>query len=196
MMTMPRRINRILSPALLTLALVLFLTPFVSVSCSTPAGYGSAGGGATASYSLLTLAIGGVPSVQYANSDKGALPPPTDGRAAEDYLPSQPAAAISLGLAVAALVVSLAVRRRREGWLAVLGVLAAIAVTIAAWRIQVDLTEHIKRKLQALAASQTGPVDLTKSAEWVRVQFAFPALLLLYVVTAVINGILGLRRPT
>jgi xanthine/uracil permease len=192
-----QRVNRVLSPALLVLALVVFLTPFVSVSCSVPAGYGSAGGGATSTYSLLTLAIGGVPSVTYSNADRGGLPPATDGRAFEDYVPSQPASALALGLAIAALVVALAVRRRREGWIAVLALLAAIAVGVAGWRIQVDLTEHIKRKLQAVATTQTGPIDLTRTGDWVRLQFGFLALLVLYVLTAAINGtmaLLALRR--
>lgn len=187
-----RRVNRVLSPALLVLALVVFLTPFVSVSCNVPAGYGSAGGGATSTYSLLTLATGGVPSVAYPNADRGGLPPATEGRAFEDYLPSQPAAAAALGLAIATLVVALAARRRREGWTAVLALLAAIAVAIAGWRIQVDLTEHIKRKLQALASTQTGPVDLTRTGDWVRLQLGFLALLALFAVAAAINGTLAL----
>ena len=190
-MSWARRVNRVLTPALLVLALVVFLTPFVSVSCSVPAGYGSAGGGATSTYSLLTLATGGVPSVDYPNADRGGLPPATEGRAFEDYVPSQPAAAVALGLAIAALVVALAVGRRREGWTAVLALLAAIAVAIAGWRIQIDLTEHIKRKLQALANTQTGPVDLTHTRDWVHLQLGFLALLALFLLTMAINGVLA-----
>jgi xanthine/uracil permease len=190
--TWGQRVNRVLSPALLVLALGAFLMPFVSISCSVPAGYGSAGGGATSTYSLLTLATGGVPSVEYPNADRGGLPPATDGRAFEDYVPSQPAAAAALGLATAALVVALAVRRRREGWLAALALLAAIAVGVAGWRIQVDLTDHVKRKLQALASTQSGPIDLTRTNDWVQLQLGFPVLLALFVLTAVVNGALAL----
>ena len=54
-----RRTAMRLSPCFLALALLAFLMPFAAVSCGTPRGYGSAGGGVTATYRGVTLVVGG-----------------------------------------------------------------------------------------------------------------------------------------
>ena len=58
------RLARRLSPWMLGLAVLAFVLPFVSVSCATPRGYGSGGGGLALHYSGTTLAFGGDPTVE------------------------------------------------------------------------------------------------------------------------------------
>ena len=74
-----------ISTIILAATLLAFLLPLVAVSCGTPAGYGSAGGGVTATYSGLTLVTGGEPSLNPPNK-----PLPEGASRDEDRVSSQP----------------------------------------------------------------------------------------------------------
>jgi hypothetical protein len=104
---------------------LLFLFPFVTVSCAAPGGYGRASAGATTNYSGVDLAVGGTPSVD------GALRPP-DARQ-PDELPAQPAVLIALLVVLAGAVVVALVRAARARRLAAAtsAVLAAVLVGVA-----------------------------------------------------------------
>jgi len=58
-----RRSGRWISFSGFVLVAMLFLVPFVTVSCAAPGGYGRAAAGATTNYSGVDLAVGGSPSV-------------------------------------------------------------------------------------------------------------------------------------
>src|SRR5688500_1011295 len=106
-----RRTAARLSPFLYGLALLAFLLPFVSVSCATPRGYGSAGGGVTATYRGITLVPGGMPALAAPENA-----PPVTGPTTEDYVTPQPFAVGAFVLTIVGLVASiwpLATARRR-----------------------------------------------------------------------------------
>jgi len=112
------RLARRLSPWMLGLAVLAFVLPFVSVSCATPRGYGSAGGGITARYSGFTLAFGANPTVE--SGPDGPAPGPLT---AEDAIPGQIAVTIAPAQIAAAFVLAVA----RPGRLAEIAGLAAAA---------------------------------------------------------------------
>jgi hypothetical protein len=106
------------------LVALLFLFPFVTVSCAAPGGYGRAAAGATTNYSGLDLAAGGSPSVD------GALRPPEQRK--PDDLPVQPTAVLALLAVVAGAVVVAAVRAVRPRRLSAAGTAFVAAVLIGA----------------------------------------------------------------
>jgi hypothetical protein len=120
-----RRSGRWISFSGFILVGLLFLFPFVTVSCAAPGGYGRASAGATTNYSGVDLAVGGTPSVD------GALRP-SDARQPDD-LPAQPAAVLALLVVIAGAVVVAVVRAARARRLAVAAaaVLAAVLVGVA-----------------------------------------------------------------
>jgi len=90
---------------------VVFLLPFVTVSCATPAGQGSVGAGVTARYSGLTLAIGGDPMLEAAENVPSPGPP-----TAEDRVPLQPPFTLALVLTAAAAIAALGVASGARSW--------------------------------------------------------------------------------
>jgi hypothetical protein len=119
-----RRSGRWFSFSGFVLVALLFLFPFVTVSCAAPGGYGRAAAGATTNYSGLDLATGGSPSVD------GALRPPEQRQ--PDELPVQPIAALGLLAVVAGAVVVAAVRAVRPRRLSAAGTAFAAVVLIGA----------------------------------------------------------------
>jgi hypothetical protein len=119
-----RRSGRWFSFSGFVLVALLFLFPFVTVSCSAPGGYGRAAAGATTNYSGLDLAAGGSPSVD------GALRPAE--RRQPDELPVQPVAALALLAVVAGAVVVAVVRAARPRRASAAGTAFAAAVLIGA----------------------------------------------------------------
>jgi hypothetical protein len=101
------RIAKKISPYTLVIAMLVFLIPFASVSCATPAGYGSMGGGITAKYNGLDLAMGGLPTLEAPQNV--TAPAPT----ADDGIPAQPLFTIALLLTAAAFVAALRARAQR-----------------------------------------------------------------------------------
>ena len=118
-----RTAGRILSPAVLLLALLFFGSGFLTVSC-TPAGYGRAAAGATTTYTGGDLATGAAPHVEKL-------------RPAEEYQPDrlgvQPLIAVAglLLLAGALAAIALPTRRQtRHRDLAAIAAAAAVCLVI------------------------------------------------------------------
>src|SRR5687768_18164449 len=97
-----RRLAARLSPCLFGPALLAFLLPFVSVSCATPRGYGSAGGGVTATYRGITLVTGGIPELSVPENG-----PQLTGPTAEDTVSPQPFAVGAFALTIVGLAAAL-----------------------------------------------------------------------------------------
>lgn len=179
------RVARRVSPWQLGLAVLVFVLPFVSVSCSTPRGYGSAGGGITARYSGFALAFGGSPTVEAAEGAPapGPLTP-------EDTIPGQ--IAITIGLALTAAAFALAVARPGDlaGRVA-LPLLAMIALLVGVQGFDAWLTTRITDRLATLGVSpQAGfPPD-----RYVTTDAGFGLAILLLLFTALLNGFALLRR--
>ena len=178
-----------LSQCLLGFAVLAFLLPFVSVSCSTPRGYGSVGGGVSAAYRGVTLALGGEPDL--APADRV---PVAGASTAEDHVPPQPIATAALILTAAAFVVSLAARRHRALWAAGLATGAAIFTALAQLDFDRTWTARIVDKLQRVDPAALARSDPTR---FVTPAIGFWALLLLLALGAVLSAILAAtgRRP-
>jgi hypothetical protein len=99
------RIARVGSPALLTLAIVMFLLPFLTVSCDTPGGYGRVERGGTTKYSGLDLAFGSSPSVEREHLRQ------RDAQQ-DDRLDAQPVLLVALVGSIASLFLALRLRER------------------------------------------------------------------------------------
>ncbi len=138
---------RRLRSGLLISALLAFFLPFASVSCGTPAGYGSAGGGVTANYTAYTLATGGQPDLDPFDRQRPKVA--TDG---EDHVASQPLALAALALTVAALVFSLSSRRTGPRWVAALSMLAASTVALEFLIFRAVWSARIGAKLDRLVS--------------------------------------------
>lgn len=150
-----RLIHRV-TPWLLGAALLAFLLPFVAVSCTTPAGYGSAGGGVTATYAGLTLATGGEPAL-----DPADRPLPAGATRDEDRIAPQPAAAAALALAAIALAVALAAGARpRPLTVAALAVGSVALLGVAVAELDRQRTGRIVAKLAALGVPPRSPDDV------------------------------------
>ena len=115
------RVIHVGSPASFALALLLFLLPFLSVSCDAPGGYGRMTAGGTTSYSGLDLAIGSSPAV-----DDDHVRPAAEQQA--DNLGVQPLILVAALATLGALVVVVARRRSIAG--PALGALAAALLVI------------------------------------------------------------------
>lgn len=112
---------RVGSPVTYALALLLFLLPFLSVSCDAPEGYGRTTAGGTTSYTGLDLALGTSPAI-----DTDHLRPIAD--QANDDLDMQPLVIVAAVALLAALVTVLIAKRYKLS--TILGVLAATALAI------------------------------------------------------------------
>ena len=150
-----RLIHRV-TPWLLGAALLAFLLPFVAVSCTTPAGYGSAGGGVTATYAGLTLATGGEPAL-----DPADRPLPAGATRDEDRIGPQPAAGAALALAAIALAVALfAGARPRPLTVAALAVGSVALLGVAVAELDRQRTGRIVAKLASLGVPPRSPDDV------------------------------------
>jgi hypothetical protein len=117
-----RRSGRWVSFSGFVLVAILFLLPFVTVSCAAPGGYGRAAAGATTNYSGVDLAVGGSPAVD------GLLRPPAERHT--DELPVQPIATLALLVVIAGAVVVALVRAVRARRLSAAGTALAAAVLV------------------------------------------------------------------
>jgi len=185
--TTPRgeRIARRLSPWTLGLAVLVFVLPFVSVSCATPRGYGSAGGGITARYSGTTLAFGGNPTVEAA---KGA--PAPGPLTAEDTIPGQIAVTLALALAGAAFALSV-LRQGRLLEVAAISAVAAAALVVGVIGFDQWLTTRIVDRLATLGVSP--PANLAPD-DYVKTDVGFVLALALLLATALLNAFALARR--
>lgn len=184
----PRRSERVarrISPWLLALAVLVFVLPFISVSCATPRGYGSGGGGVTVRYSGFTLAFGGNPTVEAA---KGA---PTPGPLTpEDTIPGQIAVTIALALAAAAFAMAV-VRPGRLEALVALPAFAVIGLVTGVADFDSGLTTRITDRLTSLGVSP--PANFAPE-DYVKPDLGFVAAVILLVLTLLLNGFALLRR--
>jgi hypothetical protein len=173
-----RAVQRV-TPWLLGATLLAFVLPFASVSCTTPAGYGSAGGGVTATYAGLTLVTGGEPAI-----DPADRPLPAGATRDEDRVAPQPAAAGGLALAVAALVLAIAGARPRSLAVAILAAGSAALLVVALAEFDRLRTGRIVAKLSALGVAARSPDEV---AAFVQPDRGFWVVVALLLVTAAVN---------
>lgn len=180
------------SPILLVLTLLAFVLPFASVSCATPAGFGSAGGGVAAKYSGLTLAFGGEPSLEPADR-----PLPAQATRDEDRAPGQPGMVAALALTAGALLASLRLRQHRFLVTAVLALLAGLLTIWAYDQFDRSWTGRIVAKLMV-----TDPEALVraKQADFVQPDRGYGTMLVLLGLTVLLNAgqalVRWFRRPS
>ena len=179
-----QRVARRLSPWVLGLAVLVFVLPFVSVSCATPRSYGSAGGGITARYSGFTLAFGGNPTVEAA---KGA--PAPGPLTSEDTISGQIAVTIALALTAAAAALSIARPGRLEALVALpAGAVVALVAGVAAF--DAWFTTRIVDRIDTL----TPRPKYQDPADFVRPDLGFVISLALLAATFLVNAFALLRR--
>lgn len=180
-----KRYGRLLSPAGLVLAGLLFLAPFLTVSCDAPGGYGRAAPGGTTTYTGWDLATGGTPDV---TADK--LLPPEQRR--DDVLAPQPLAAVVLVLVVIGVLIAVGVdrARTRRGVLAALAAIAALFLLVNQATVRVLVEERLREQI-------TGPLPDGKTVgDFVSDQggFAFSLLALVLVALGNLAGWVRLVR--
>ena len=128
-MTPRTLLDRLLSPAGFGLALLLFLLPFVSVSCSV---VDSPGETVTANFAGLDLVTGGTPTYVMSDGDRQEVA--SDAAAAEldalfsNSYPAQPLAILAFVLILAGMVAGLALQHTRRA--VVNAALALVAVVL------------------------------------------------------------------
>jgi hypothetical protein len=175
------RVARVGSPVTLALAFVLFLLPFLSVSCDAPGGYGRMSPGGTTTYTGLDLAMGSLPSV-----DNKHLRPAAEQQS--DDLGVQPLVTLAALGALAAVVLPLvsARRRRLTAPLSALSALLLVVVTLLARATLVDrVAEHA-----------TVPFPTGKSAgDYVRWGIGFWIVFALIALGAALGAIGARREP-
>lgn len=135
-----RTSGRVLSPAVLLLALLFFGSGFLTVSC-TPTGYGRAAAGATTTYTGGDLATGAAPHV-----DKL--------RPAEQYQPDrlgvQPLIALAALLLLAGVLAAIALpgrRRSRHREIAAIATAAAVCLVVGEALARVAVTDRLAGQL-------------------------------------------------
>lgn len=182
------RIARGVSRWTLVIALVVFLLPFVTVSCATPGGQGSVGAGVTARYSGLTLALGGDPMLEAIENVPSPGPPTSD-----DRVPLQPLFTLALALTAAALIVALRGRERRA-----LGVTLAAGAAVAAAIAGLAVVDRwLTDRIVATLARQSNPrLATTDPATYVSSDIGFLIFVVLLLVTTALNGLALARRRT
>lgn len=138
------RWGRVFSPAGLVLAGLLFLAPFMAVSCDAPGGYGRAAPGGTTTYTGWDLATGGTPDVT-----EDRLLPAAQRR--DDVLAPQPLAGAVLVLVVIGVLVAAGVgrARTRRGVVAALAAIAALFLLVNQATVRVLVEERLREQLSA-----------------------------------------------
>lgn len=161
---MLHRLARFGSPAILAAALLLFLLPFLVVSCDIPGGYGRMSAGGTTSYSGVNLAIGSSPSI-----DEERLRPAAEQES--DALGAQPL----VTLAAAGLLVALALAVMAR-WVpaAAIATASAVALVIGLLVARSSLVDHVARQAAApLPAGKTaGDYVVIANGFWLSVGLA------------------------
>ena len=170
-----RRVARVGSPVTLALAFVLFLLPFLSVSCDAPGGYGRVGSGGTTAYTGLDLAMGSSPKV-----DDEHLRPVTSQRS--DDLGVQPLVALAaLGVLAAILLAVLPAHRYRLS--ALLAALSAALLAVGTLLARATLVDRV-------AEQATVPYPAGKSAgDYVKWGIGFWLVFVLIVLGAALGAI-------
>ena len=179
------RIARRVSSWILLAALLVFVLPFVSVSCATPAGYGSAGGGVTAKYTGIRLAVGGEPTLEVPDGVTRSTTP-----VAEDRVPWQPLFAVAIVLIAAAVLASDRMRRGRATIVTVLSGIAAVAALLGLSEVDRFLTDRI---VAALTRQGNPRLATTDPASYVNLDVGFLVLATLLAVTIALNAIAWAR---
>lgn len=170
------RWGRVFSPAGLVLAGVLFMAPFLTVSCDAPGGYGRAAPGGTTTYTGWDLAVGGTPEV----SEERLLPVE---RRRDDVLPPQPLAGAVLVLVVIGGLVAVGVgrARTRRGVVAAVAAVAALFLLVNQATVRVLVEERLREQL-------SGPLPAGKEiGDFVHDQGGFVFSLLALVLVALGN---------
>jgi hypothetical protein len=150
------RIARAGSPVTYALALVLFLMPFLSVSCDAPEGFGRTTAGGTTTYAGLDLAVGNAPAV-----DDDHLRPVA--QQSDDDLGAQPlvlAAAIGVFVALVAVLIA-----KRYKLAAIVGVLAATALVVGLLLARASLTVALTLLGAGLSAAVAGSRPRTRAPD-------------------------------
>lgn len=179
------RWGRLFSPAGLVLAGLLFLAPFLAVSCDAPGGYGRAAPGGTTTYTGWDLATGGTPDVS-ADHLRPA------GQRRDDVLPPQPLAGAVLVLVVIGVLVTVGVgrARTRRGVVAVIAAIGALFLLVNQATARVLIEERLREQI-------TAPLPAGKQVgDFVQDQggFAFALLALVLVALGNVAGWLRLVR--
>ncbi|MEO8692387.1 MAG: hypothetical protein ABI658_02660 [Acidimicrobiales bacterium] len=173
-----RRVARVGSPVTLALAFILFLLPFLSVSCDSPGGYGRMSGGGTTTYTGFDLAIGSSPTV-----DDEHLRPAAEQQS--DDLGVQPLVAVAALLTLAAIVVPFVSARRRP--------LSALLAGLSAALLVIGILLARATLVDRIAEQATVPFPSGKSAgDYVRWGIGFWIVLALMVLGAAF-GLIGAR---
>ncbi len=173
-----RRVLRWSSPTVLVVAALLFVLPFLTVSCA-PGGYGRGANNATTGYSGVDLMIGGTPKVT------GDLRPEV--ARSPDKLGPQPLIALALVVIVAgAFAVRLQPTRRRRRVTALAALGAALLLTAGEAAARIQVVDRVRHEL---------PND-PKAATYVGVALGFQlcALLLIIVIVTNLIGLLPWAR--
>ena len=169
------RVARVCSPVTLALAFVLFLLPFLSVSCDAPGGYGRMSPGGTTTYTGLDLAMGSSPSV-----DNDHLRPAAEQQS--DDLGVQPLVAFAALGALAAVVLPLVSARRRR-LSALLAALSAALLVVGTLVARATLVDRV-------AKQATVPFPTAKSAgDYVRWGIGFWIVFALIALGAALGAI-------
>ena len=176
------RVARVASPVTLALAFVLFLLPFLSVSCDAPGGYGRMRAGGTTTYTGLDLAMGSSPSV-----DNDHLRPAAEQQS--DDLGVQPLVALAaLGTLAGVVLPLVSARRRRLS--ALLAALSAALLVVGTLVARATLVDRV-------AEQATVPFPAGKSAgDYVRWGIGFWIVFALTVLGAALGAIGARRDPT
>jgi hypothetical protein len=175
------RVARGGSPVTLALALVLFVLPFLSVSCDAPGGFGRMSPGGTTTYAGLDLALGSLPSV-----DNDHLRPAAEQQS--DDLGVQPFVALAaLGILAAVVLPFVSARRRRLS--ALVAALSAALLLVGTLLARATLVDRV-------AEQATVPFPTGKSAgDYVRWGIGFWIVFALIALGAVLGAIGARREP-
>ena len=167
---MLRRLARFGAPILLVAALLLFLLPFLVVSCDVPGGYGRMSPGGTTSYTGVSLAVGTPPSI-----DEEHLRPAADQQ--PDLLGAQPLVTLAAMGLIVALGLALTAR-----WVPAAAVAVASAVGLV-----IGLLVARSSLIDQVARQATVPFPAGKAAgDYVGVAYGFWLSLGLTLVGAVL----------
>jgi hypothetical protein len=175
------RVLRLASPTTLALALLLFVLPFLSVSCDSPGGYGRMSSGGTTSYSGVDLAFGSAPSI-----DQDHLRPAAERQS--DDIGVQPVVTVAALAIAAALALAFFTGRNRR-FSAVLAAVGAALLVIGTLLARSSLVDRV-------AEQSTVPFAQGKSAgDYVGLGIGFWVVPILALIGAAL-GALSSRRTS
>lgn len=175
-----RRVTRWSTPGFLGLALLVFLLPFVSVSCDTPGGFGRATQGGTTTYSGFDLATGTAPSV-----DADHIRP--DGEQESDSIGVQPAMTVGALLLVVGLALCFMDDRRRR-FAAAAAAAAALCLLLGTFLARSAIVDRV-------STTRSTPLPPGKSAgDYVGIQIG-AWLAIVFALLATASQLISNRRP-